>query len=513
MVSGTFELPEAVKLSPDLYVYMSVLEKNIENPKDIFTSFKTFYVTDRNKQAKYEIMLPKNKEFYVVLNGIYKDIPFEYGTLVVKDDNTGNMTFDIKPDIKSLEAEVNIAKSQAELLYNWATVSNLHQFKYKNEGLAYAYIKGSSLIIKTPKKELSLKVQYPLLGDVISDDDGNFYVVWGKENTGSTNTVETVFISKYSSDGSHVKTTGFVGKSSLWGNEANTQLPFHAGNSASVIANGILVNYHAKKRYDGHQSDNVIAVRIADMSPYQLPNDTYTGHSFNQSVIYSEKISDFLFASQGDGYSRGFRVNDSSGGYGIDKETIFHFYLQANVNYDMSILNRTYAQLGGLAETSKGVALVGSSVKSISEEAKTEKQNLFIQIFDPRIKDNSLAKFIGGVSRTGATSYDFYDNQNKPLTSVTDYGVIWLTNYTDRDVIAPQVVAADDRIVILWTESIGIMAEAYYMVVSAEGKVLIPKTSLEGMKLNSYERPVYHDGSIYWSYLKNGAIKIGSIKL
>ena len=62
---------------------------------------------------------------------------------------------------------------------------------------------------------------------------------------------------------------------------------------------------------------------------------------------------------------------------------IFHFYLEPNANYDMCIVNKTFAQLGGLAETSKGVVLAGASAKSISEKAKTEKQNLFIQIFDP----------------------------------------------------------------------------------------------------------------------------------
>lgn len=135
-----------------------------------------------------------------------------------------------------------------------------------------------------------------------------------------------------------------------------------------------MVNYHSKKRYDGHQSDNVIAVKISDMSAYPLPNDTFSGHSFNQSLIYSKKSLGFLFASQGDAYARGFRVNNSSGRYGDDSEILFHFYLEANSNYDMYIVNTTFAQLGGLVETSKGVALVGASAKSISEKAKSEKQ-------------------------------------------------------------------------------------------------------------------------------------------
>lgn len=88
--------------------------------------------------------------------------------------------------------------------------------------------------------------------------------------------------------------------------------------------------------------------------------------------------------------------------------------------------------------------------------------------------------FVGGSTRTGATSTDIYDNSNSPLTEVTDYGVIWLTNYTDRDVIAPQVVVGDDRIVIFWTEERKpegmyhtpdeFYCESYYMILSAEDR-------------------------------------------
>lgn len=65
------------------------------------------------------------------------------------------------------------------------------------------------------------------------------------------------------------------------------------------------------------------------------------------------------------------------------QHNIFHFYLEPNANYNMYIVNKTFAQFGGLAETSRGVVLVGASAKSIGEEAKTEKQNLFVQIFNP----------------------------------------------------------------------------------------------------------------------------------
>lgn len=357
-------------------------------------------------------------------------------------------------------------------------------------------------------------MKYPLLGDVIADDDGNFYVVWGKNGTAYTE--HTVFISKYSPNGEHIKTTGFAGESPM-GESGNTMTPFAYGNCVSVIADGVLMVNYARTMYNGHQSSNVVAVHIADMSPYQFDKlfyvkVPYVSHSFNQSVIYSEKARDFIFANHGDAYGRGFIIEKLRQEH--SEINIFHFYLPPNANYDMWIVNKTFAQLGGLVETSRGVALVGASAKSIGEAAETEKQNLFVQIFDPLYTSLSPSMFVGGTERSGATSFDIYDYQNSPLTEVTDYGVIWLTDHTDKHVIAPQVAVADDRIVILWSEDGQEGSESYYMVLSAAGEVLTPATSLGRLKLNSYEMPVVHDGRIYWAYAThNGKIRVADLEI
>jgi hypothetical protein len=384
---------------------------------------------------------------------------------------------------------------------NWARISSVQQFAYKDEGLAFAYVSGTVLLIKAPSFELSLTLQYPKLGDVIADGDGNIYVIWGKDNEADS-PVETIFSSKYTSSGQHIKTTGFVGKSSPWGDNdsAKTKSPFDAGNCQSVVADGKLVCYYAKHRYDGHQSDNVIAVNIADMSPYQLPNDTYSGHSFNQSVIWSSKISDFLFASQGDAYARGFRVNDSSGKYGNEDENIFHFWIIENAGYNMSIVNKTFAQMGGLAEIGENVAFVGASAKSLSASAETEKQNLFVQIFDPQNR-----KFIGGETRTGMTADRLYGDHER----FTDQGVRWITNYTDKNVVAPQVVVADNKIVVLWSTE----EDSFYTVLDSGGNTILPETSLGSVPLNSFEPPIYHNGKIIYAASKNGQLMVINIKI
>jgi len=317
-----------------------------------------------------------------------------------------------------------------------------------------------------------------------------------------------------------------VGK--IFGSSGNdsfcTKTPFDAGKCDSAIHDGVLMVNYARGMYNGHQSSNVIAVNTEDMSPYQLDSIPYCSHSFNQSVIYSEKAKDFVFANHGDAYDRGFIVEKLHKivYYSFDEHkfvptypefNIFHFYLEPNANYNMYVVNETFAQLGGLAETSKGVVLVGASAKSIGEEAKTEKQNLFIQIFDPVSFELSPSMFVGGTTRSGKTSMDIYDNGNSPLTEVTDYGVIWLTDHTDRDVIAPQVVVGDDRIIILWTENHDYKSESFYMVLASDGKVITPATSLGRLKLNSYEMPIYHNGSVYWACAYNGIIRVLSIPI
>ena len=400
------------------------------------------------------------------------------------------------------------ANTQITGVRNWAGVSSVQQFRYMDEGLAYAIVRDNRLLITTPGETFSIEMKYPKLGDVVSDEDGNFYVVWGRDNNTSNNTTETVFISKYSQEGEHVATTGFRGESRMGAN-GNTKEPFASGGCVSAFGNGYLMVNYARGMYNGHQSNNVVGVRISDMSPFVWNNVwdvPYVSHSFNQSVIWSGAAREFIYADHGDAYPRGVVINRHGNNRSM---LLFHFYLEANANFNMGIVNRTFAQLAGLAETSTGVALVGASAKSIGNAAKTENQNLFVQIFDPRASRVSSSMFTGGEARRGATSTDINDNRNSPLTNVTDYGVIWLTDYTDTDVIAPQVVTADDRLVILWSTA----NDKCYMVLSASGEVLTPATSLDGLPLNSYEPPIYHDGAIYWAVVRNGRLNIRCIEI
>lgn len=427
---------------------------------------------------------------------------------LVKVILTLSIVLAVAPSITIIHAKNtnNISATTVTGVRNWAGISSVQQFSYMNKGLAYGYIQNDYLKITLPnQKTLTIKVEYPLLGDIISDDSGNIYVIWGRENTTNDNNIETMFISKYSASGALIKTTGFVGEIMKGAEASRTKLPFSAGSCSSAIHDGKLMVLYAQGKYDNHQSSNTIAVNISDMSPIQNPlsdYNNYVSHSFNQKAIWSDKANSFIFANHGDAFPRGMVIS----GYKF-RFTPFHFYLQTNSSTNMVLVNKTYAQLGDIVETSQGIVLIGASAESISEKAKTENQNLFIQIFDPTKTSLGKDAFIGGSSRSGASIYvnDFISDTK--LQDVTDYGVHWLTDYTDSSVVAPHAVVADDKIVIFWHSK----KEARYMILSASGELIVPETSMGQMPLNSYERPVYYKGKIYWATASNNKIELQSL--
>ena len=422
--------------------------------------------------------------------------------------NQETQTVEIETDFKYITDEkVDISVTQFNYVDRANRIAQIQQFLYKNEGMGYAYAKDEgTLEIVLPARRITTEMLHPYLGDVISDDEGYIYVVWGDLNQTDDTSVNTAFISKYSPDGDMIRTTGFTG--GAFGDESYNAKQAIVGNCYSVIKGDYLIAHSSRKMYNGHQSNMIIAVNTSDMSPVSTWNNIYTSHSFGQDVIWSEKYKDFFFMNKGDAASRGFVFSSKN-----TKSVLFDFYLQANANYDMAIVNETFAQLGGLIETDAGFILCGASAKSIGENTPNENQNLFIQVFE--LDENKMPKFIGGEERTGVSATDIYDNSNTPLTNVTNYGVRWLTDYKEDIVVAPQIVKADDKVVVLWSvrDVHNRFSEGrYYMVLSESGEVLVPQTPLEPY-LNSYEKPVYNNGVISWVYSWYNKLGLAQLKV
>ncbi len=349
------------------------------------------------------------------------------------------------------------------------------------------------------------------------DSSGNYYLVGGKTNKSSDYKKNTIFISKYDSKGTHIKTVGDNGSSSLgdwYTQDFYTQTPFDAGN-CDIAVNGdyLAVNY-ARHMYSGHQSNSVFVINMKTMKKVKL-NDIYSSHSFAQRTLpYG---NGFVFASEGDCYSRAFTVSvtaDPASGENTNSD-IFHFWVKKNAlkNQDMQALNNNFAHMGGLVKAGEHtVALVGTSVKSLSSKAASEKEQLFIQIFDPAKDLSQPSAYVTSGKRSG---YSGANGNEK----VTDYGVKWLTGYSGKYTILHPQAASDEmgNIVILYElEKSGKYQGVYYMVLNSEGKIIKKKTRYSATaRLNPCEMPVCSGGNVYWTgnKTKGSKVYVYSLKL
>ena len=390
---------------------------------------------------------------------------------------------------------------------NWDGVSNVSQFLDSDGRYCFAYDgKKSVKVVRTKngkpiKKTISLKKKYPLFGGVASDSYGNYYLVCGKANKSNNQEKNTIFVSKYDKRGKLIKTVGDNGSSSLgywYSSEFYTKNPFDAG-CCDIAVNGdyLVVNY-AREMYSGHQSNSVLAVNINKMEKVDIGN-IYSSHSFAQRAIpYNDG---FLFASEGDCYNRAFTVTavtDMASGSNTTGDS-FHFWVKKGTfdAWDMYTLNNNFAHMGGIAAVSQNTAaLVGTSVKSLTESAESENEQLFIQIFDPTQRLGTESAYVTSGTRTG------YSGPNGDK-AVTDYGVKWLTNYSSKYRIANPQTASDSNgnIVVLYElYKSGAYKGVYYMVVDPVGNIITKKTRFSSAAyLNPCRMPVCANGIVYWT--------------
>lgn len=356
---------------------------------------------------------------------------------------------------------------------NWASVPELIHYVDNSGNLVLAYSDSKYVYLDTVSDDskssstVKIKKKYPLLGDVISDSSGNVYIVWGQENSELKSSLDTMAISKYSSAGKHIKTTKFTSSTS---NPRDTMVPFEAGTCDSAICNGVLVCSYARKMYSGHQSNDVIAVNISDMSVNNNYSN-YTSHSFDQRVLATSN-NKVIFANLGDAYPRGFTVGEGT-------ETYFHFYGTLGDNH-------TRATLGNVCEMSSGILYSGSAPKSLSSKSKSEAINLFVQLAS---SDKQLPN---SVSRTGVSCG----------STVTDTGIVWLTNYkSTEDVKSPKMIKLSDTYALLvWEKFVNDnYSDTYYVIINSNGKLMTDITSLNGERLNTFEQPVLVDNYVMWA--------------
>ena len=395
-----------------------------------------------------------------------------------------------------------------EMYQNWDGITNVAQFAGQNGELYYAVDSNSSVTIyKTSNgsptgETVVLQKQHPKFGTVLCDSDGFYYMVTGEDNATDNTDVETIFVSKYDSYGTHVKTVGDNGSSSLasfYDSSFYTKIPFESGTCDAALNGKILSVNYARGMYNGHQSNSVFTIMIDNMKKGNI-GENYNSHSFSQRVIPWE--NGFVYMSEGDCYDRAFTVHavnlsDTTGTY-LNRANIFDFWVAdgAHDRYNMYELNQNFAHMGGMAPLSDGkVAFAAQSAQSLNSNAKVESEEIFLQIFDPSNSLNSPSAFVTVGQRSGLAGDNGRD-------SVTNYGVKWLTSYgTGAKISNVQIASTDsDEIVVLYELTEGESYKGvYYIVVDANGNVTreASRFAADAM-LNPCEMPVFANGSIRW---------------
>jgi hypothetical protein len=176
----------------------------------------------------------------------------------------------------------------------------------------------------------------------------------------------------------------------------------------------------------------------------------------------------------------------------------------------------------GIAEGTKGYALVGSSEKTLSgapaPSERNESRNLFIQIIKKDFQtdyknpaDFKLNLLTKGTDRVVKGKLGNHGGEYFLDSGTVDYGVKWLTNYTGtKDVANPKVVATDDdRFVVMWETFVNWEFKgAYYVILSSYGEVLQPETLMKNTRLSYSERPIFRDGKVYWTVAYGSEIEV-----
>ncbi len=401
--------------------------------------------------------------------------------------------------LEAVDSGISLKVSANGEYSNWEGVSNVSQFKTASGDFCFAVDSDSSVKVVTVDRtgatsSVTLQKTHSLFGAVTVDANGNYYMVTGEQNTTSDTSVQTVFISKYDSTGKLIKTIGDNGSSSLayyYDESFYTQMPFDGGNcDVAINGNYLAINY-AREMYSGHQSNSVWMVDLSSFSTVKPEGFTnYNSHSFGQRAIpYG---NGFSFLSWGDCYNRAFSVSTYLFGGNTYEGDLFHFWVRegAFTDFNMSDVNNTFAKIGNISDLGNGtISHVGLSAKSLSADAKTEKKQIFIQIFDPTANLSNSSSYVTSGERSGIAGRD----GNEPTT---DYGVVWLTNETGNISYVQAVADTSGNTIILFQKSDGV----YAMKVDGTGKTVVSAKKISsGAKLNSCETPVYTNGKVYWA--------------
>ncbi len=419
---------------------------------------------------------------------------------------------------------------------------------------------------KEKEKEILIEKSLPMFGNAIYDN-GFLYVVTGKKDTVTPTSVDAgnypldygnvvvLSVTKYDSNGKKVNQLEITGRETSRLIKAletpgtknfsylasGAKIPFDAGNCDIAIHDGNLIIVFAKEMYNGHQMNYISVVdkttlehvskptELEDSNPYfNITRGGYwTSHSFDQRVITTSD-GGLLLADQGDAFERGFvisKIYKSDKTYNIKSETMFNF--RESSAYDPYGYNTTFANMGSLVEVEDGYLFVASSEKTLSinysnNRYMNEGRNLFIQKYKKDFENQSIEtlSLLDTPIRSSEevrTDKELDADFKHPNKVIKDYGVKWLTDYSDKTtVLGSRAVKLDDNTVaILWSEQAiknggsGIYnttgdIHSFFEIIDSNGNIIEDKTEIENASLTNLIHYNTDGKYIYWTQKGTG---------
>ena len=444
-------------------------------------------------------------------------------------------------------AAINIADNTSNITsWDRTTKDSVTTILDNKNNLNFIYTDSSYVYIQrlnsnmTTKDTLKISKRYPVYGETIIDDDGNYYIAWGQNDTSSESTGKITFaISKYDNTGKYISSyektdspkpeekpdegetdTDEGEEEEEVRKEEPTKTIFANGTcNMDINSKGIIAYNYAKETKGGVQCNSSGYVDSSTMTePENYKGYPYTSHAWATDVI-ALTSGDFVFLQQGDSEKRAYDVSlitqNSEKEYTEYNRQMFHFReglaKQSGYYY-------TFSNYGSIEDLKTGVGLIASSEKTLSlspaGSTENESRNVFMQILkkdyltghtDEKLSADSFMTS-GERKATGTQKASNGEEKYFLAKDTVDYGVKWLTNYSgDYTVKNVKTVEIDiDRIAIFYTvtklgNSISETDDVYYMIVDNEGDIVKNPILIERGTLPGYSKPVYYDGYVYFT--------------
>ena len=332
-------------------------------------------------------------------------------------------------------------------------------------------------------RTVSFQNELPTLGAFTKDNEGNFYFFYTKYVDEDEKDVENMAVVKYDSFGARLnmyRLKAFADNSFLGVRGFSP-----SGSRRMEISSNMLAIYFARhmfKASDGltHQAsygfvldkntlariDRGAATSGSGASTMSIP---YVSHSFNQFIL---PVQDgFVFADKGDaGTTRTFTFAKFQNSQRTKRVNAPFRFKEGAQHY-----NFTFAQLGGLAETSNGYIFAGTYEKNdIASCPHNDSRNLLILTMD------------------------------RELNTVSQ--PVWITDYTvkeENNAANPKIVELDNgRYLLMWEFMTDRAFKASYMLIIDEyGTPLTAVEEMPNVRLNTNDVLRYSEetGNVYWA--------------